>query len=101
MGPAAAGAECLGHPCLRRARRERQAPHGDAAPEGDRDRRPMKARSARDAAPASFRWRAHLLLGLLAMSALTLAWRAVDLQVVDYGFLSPARDARLLRLLRN
>ena len=47
----------------------------------------MKARSARDAAPASFRWRAHLLLGLLAMSALTLAWRAVNLQLVDHGFL--------------
>jgi cell division protein FtsI (penicillin-binding protein 3) len=59
----------------------------------------MKARSACDAAPASFRWRAHLLLGLLAMSALTLAWRAVNLQLVDHGFLAREGDARFSRVL--
>src|SRR5256885_9062380 len=51
---------------------------GAPAPEGDRDHRAMKMRSARKLAPGSFRWRAHLLQGLLAMSALALAWRAVN-----------------------
>ena len=59
----------------------------------------MKLRSARDAAPASFRWRAHLLQGLLAMSALALAWRAVNLQLVDHGFLAREGDARFSRVL--
>ncbi len=59
----------------------------------------MKPRSARDAAPASFRWRAHLLLGLLAISALALAWRAVNLQLVDHGFLAREGDARFSRVL--
>src|SRR5258708_6905340 len=99
MGPAAARAERLGYPCLRRARRQRQTPHGDAACEGHRDRRPMKLRSARDAAPASFRWRAHLLQGLLGVSALALAWRAVNLQLVDHGFLAREGDARFSRVL--
>src|SRR5438874_234651 len=99
MGPAAARAERLVHSCLRRARREREAAHGDAAPEADRDRRPMKSRSARDAAPASFRWRSLLLQGLLAISALALAWRAVNLQLVDHGFLAREGDARFSRVL--
>src|SRR5437016_11536832 len=98
MGPAAARAERLVHPCLRRARREREAPHGDAATEADRDRRPMKSRSARDAVPASFRWRSLLLQGLLAISALALAWRAVNLQLVDHGFLAREGDARFSRV---
>src|ERR1700730_958873 len=59
----------------------------------------MKPRSARDAAPGSFRWRAHLLLGLLAISALELAWRAVNLQLVDHGFLAREGDARFSRVL--
>jgi cell division protein FtsI (penicillin-binding protein 3) len=36
---------------------------------------------------ASFKWRAYLLFGLLGASAVALAWRAVDLQVVDKHFL--------------
>ncbi len=59
----------------------------------------MKLRSARDAAPASFRWRAHLLQGLLGVSALALAWRAVNLQLVDHGFLAREGDARFSRVL--
>jgi cell division protein FtsI (penicillin-binding protein 3) len=59
----------------------------------------MKARSARDHAPASFRWRAHLLIALLAMSALALAWRAINLQLVDHGFLAREGDARFSRVL--
>jgi cell division protein FtsI (penicillin-binding protein 3) len=59
----------------------------------------MKARSARDGAPDSFRWRAYLLLGVLALSALGLLWRAVDLQLVDHGFLARQGDARFSRVL--
>jgi len=59
----------------------------------------MKARSARDTTPASFRWRAHLLIGVLGACALGLAWRAVNLQLVDHGFLARQGDARFSRVL--
>ncbi len=59
----------------------------------------MKARSARDNAPASFRWRAYLLLGLLSACALGLTWRAANLQLVDHGFLARQGDARFSRVL--
>jgi len=36
---------------------------------------------------ASFRWRSYLLFGVLACSAVALVWRAVELQLVDKGFL--------------
>src|SRR4029077_3320409 len=48
---------------------------------------------------ASFRWRAHLLQGLLAVSALALAWRAGKLQLGDHGFLAREGDARFSRVL--
>ena len=57
----------------------------------------MKARNARDAA-ASFRWRAYLLIGLLICGALGLVWRAVNLQLVDHGFLAKEGDARFSRV---
>ena len=57
----------------------------------------MKAR--RDDASGSFYWRAHLLLGLLGACALGLAWRAVNLQLVDHGFLAKEGDARFSRVL--
>ena len=59
----------------------------------------MKARSARDGAPVSFRWRAFLLMALLAACALGLVWRAVNLQLVDHGFLARQGDARFSRVL--
>jgi cell division protein FtsI (penicillin-binding protein 3) len=59
----------------------------------------MKARSARDTTPGSFRWRSALLQGLLASGALALAWRAVTLQLVDHGFLAREGDARYSRVL--
>jgi cell division protein FtsI (penicillin-binding protein 3) len=60
----------------------------------------MKARSTRDTAPDSFRWRAHLLVGLLGAAALGLSWRAVNLQLVDHGFLTRQGDARFSRVLQ-
>jgi len=58
----------------------------------------MKARNLRDAAPLSFRWRAYLLMGLLACCALGLLWRAVNLQLVDHTFLAREGDARFSRV---
>ncbi len=59
----------------------------------------MKARGAREEAPGSFRWRASLLFGLLAACALALLYRAVNLQLVDHGFLAKEGDARFSRVL--
>jgi len=59
----------------------------------------MKARSARDGAPVSYRWRALLLMGLLGLCALGLVWRAINLQLVDHGFLARQGDARFSRVL--
>jgi cell division protein FtsI (penicillin-binding protein 3) len=59
----------------------------------------MKTRPASDGAQDSFRWRAALLISLLIASAVALAWRAVDLQLVDHGFLTREGDARFSRVL--
>jgi len=61
----------------------------------------MKAGRVRgDAAPRSFRWRAHVLLGALTLACGALLWRAVDLQLVDHGFLARQGDARFSRVLQ-
>ena len=59
----------------------------------------MKSRGPRQDTPGSFRWRAYLLLGLLATCALGLVYRAVNLQLVDHGFLAKEGDARFSRVL--
>ena len=58
----------------------------------------MKARTSRAASPASLRWRAYLLMGLLACSAAGLVWRAVNLALVDHTFLAREGDARFSRV---
>ncbi|HEV2284870.1 MAG TPA: penicillin-binding transpeptidase domain-containing protein [Steroidobacteraceae bacterium] len=61
----------------------------------------MKTRSTRaEAAPRSFRWRSTVLLALLALGCGALLWRAVDLQLVDHGFLARQGDARFSRVLQ-
>jgi cell division protein FtsI (penicillin-binding protein 3) len=60
----------------------------------------MKARSAHDPAPRSFRWRSRALLGLLTLAGAALLWRAVNLQLVDHGFLARQGDARFTRVLQ-
>lgn len=61
----------------------------------------MKARSLRgDPAPRSFRWRARVLLAALTLACAALLWRAVDLQLVDHGFLARQGDARFSRVLQ-
>src|SRR5262249_955376 len=102
VGPAAARAERLVEPCLCGTRREHQAPTGAAPAEGNRDRVAVmqkSSRSTRELAPGFFRWRSYLLQGLLALAALTLAYRAVNLQLVDHGFLAKEGDARFSRVL--
>lgn len=58
----------------------------------------MKARRTHRAAPA-FGWRVYLLLGILTAIALGLLSRAVDLQLVDYTFLSGQGTARFTRVV--
>ena len=56
----------------------------------------MKTRRAHRNPPA-FRWRAYFLLGVLTLIAVGLIVRAVDLQLVEYTFLSQQGDARFIR----
>jgi cell division protein FtsI (penicillin-binding protein 3) len=57
------------------------------------------SRGAQVDMPRSFRWRAHLAFGALACAAVGLVWRAVNLQLVDHGFLSSQGDARFSRVV--
>src|SRR5215213_5663473 len=57
----------------------------------------MIARGKRDVSPYTFRWRAYVLLALLVCSAVALLWRAVNLQLVDHGFLAKEGNARFSR----
>ena len=47
--------------------------------------------------PPAFRWRAYFLLGVLTLIAIGLIVRAVDLQLVEYRFLTEQGDARFIR----
>ncbi len=58
----------------------------------------MSGRRVRQRAPA-YRWRAYFLLGVLAVLGLGLVARAVDLQLVDYTFLTRQGDARFTRIV--
>jgi cell division protein FtsI (penicillin-binding protein 3) len=60
--------------------------------------RPLN-RSRATSSPASFRWRAYLLVALLACGAGGLVWRAVSLQLVDHTFLVKEGDARVSRVV--
>ena len=46
---------------------------------------------------ALFPWRFRLVLGLLGIMVAAIAWRIVDLQVIDHDFLKGQGDARSLR----
>ena len=59
----------------------------------------MKSRHSFDA-PLSFRWRAYVLIGLLVCSAMGLVYRAVNLTLVDHGFLAKEGDARFSRVVQ-
>ena len=59
----------------------------------------MSGRTEREMHTASFRWRAYLLFGLLACSAVALVWRAVELQLIDKGFLQKRGTQNYSRVL--
>ena len=58
----------------------------------------FKKKARATGGPLSFRWRAYLLMGLLACGAGGLIWRAVSLQLVDHTFLAKEGDARVSRV---
>ncbi len=59
-----------------------------------------RGRGAARGAPAapSFRLRSATLVGLLGLAAAGLAWRAVDLQLVDHAFLQGQGNQRFMRV---
>jgi len=59
----------------------------------------MKSRRSFDA-PGSFRWRAHVLVGVLICGASALVYRAVNLTLVDHTFLAKEGDARFSRVVQ-
>ncbi len=61
----------------------------------------MKLRpSESDAQAKSYRWRSTLVLGLVALGAVGLAARAIELQLVDHGFLAKQGDDRSMRVVK-
>src|ERR1700736_2913725 len=104
VGPAAARAKLLVIARLRRTRGERQAANESAADPGRADRATVKLkvtakpRSGENEAQArSFRWRSAVVLGLVVAGGAGLAARAVELQLLDHGFLAKQGDERSLR----
>ena len=61
----------------------------------------MKQRSSEGAPKASgYRWRATVVLGLVVLAAAALALRAVELQLLDHGFLAKQGDDRSMRVVK-
>jgi cell division protein FtsI (penicillin-binding protein 3) len=48
----------------------------------------------------TYRWRAAAILGLVVLGAVGLAARAVELQLLDHGFLSKQGDQRSMRVVK-
>jgi len=60
-----------------------------------------KPRSGENEAQArSFRWRSAVVLGLVVAGAVGLAARAVELQLLDHGFLAKQGDDRSMRVVK-
>ncbi|MGB6356697.1 MAG: penicillin-binding transpeptidase domain-containing protein [Steroidobacteraceae bacterium] len=61
----------------------------------------MKLRSGdNDAQAKSYRWRSTLVLGLVLLGAVGLVARAVELQLLDHGFLAKQGDDRSMRVVK-
>ncbi len=61
----------------------------------------MKPRAAdNDVQAKSYRWRSVLVLALVVLGAAGLAARAVELQLLDHGFLARQGDDRSMRVLK-
>jgi cell division protein FtsI (penicillin-binding protein 3) len=57
-------------------------------------------RNDKDFHAATFRWRSALVLGLVVCGAAVLVARAVELQLVDHGFLAKQGDDRTMRVVK-
>jgi cell division protein FtsI (penicillin-binding protein 3) len=53
-----------------------------------------------DAQAKSYRWRSTVILGLVLLGAAGLVARAVELQLLDHGFLASQGDARSMRVVK-
>jgi cell division protein FtsI (penicillin-binding protein 3) len=61
----------------------------------------VKLRSGdNDAQAKSYRWRSSLILGLVVLGAVGLVARAVELQLLDHGFLAKQGDDRSMRVVK-
>ena len=61
----------------------------------------MKLRSGdNDAQAKSYRWRSTVILGLVLVGASLLVARAVELQLLDHGFLAKQGDDRSMRVVK-
>jgi cell division protein FtsI (penicillin-binding protein 3) len=56
--------------------------------------------SDNDAQAKSYRWRSTLILGLVIVGAVGLVFRAVELQLLDHGFLAKQGDDRSMRVVK-
>jgi cell division protein FtsI (penicillin-binding protein 3) len=54
----------------------------------------------KDAQAKSYRWRSAVVLGLVVLGAIGLAARAVELQLLDHGFLAKQGDDRSMRVVK-
>src|SRR3984957_10479029 len=107
MGPPAARTKLLVIACLRRTRGECQAANESAANPRRADRAAVKPRftakprsGENEAQARSFRWRSGVVLGLVVLGAVGLAARAVELQLMDHGFLAKQGDDRSMRVVK-
>src|SRR5258708_2500858 len=86
---------------LRRARRQRQITNDPATDSRCEDRPPVKLRSGENGrSTKSYRWRSVVVLGLVVLGAIGLAARAVELQLLDHGFLAKQGDDRSMRVVK-
>jgi cell division protein FtsI (penicillin-binding protein 3) len=53
-----------------------------------------------DAQAKSYRWRSGVILGLVLLGAAGLVARAIELQLLDHGFLAGQGDARSMRVVK-
>src|ERR1700678_3727193 len=101
VGALAARTKLLVLACLRRARGERQIADEHPADSRCEDRPTVKLRSGESQRPAkSYRWRSAVVLGLVVLGAIGLAARAVELQLLDHGFLAKQGDDRSMRVVK-
>ena len=61
----------------------------------------MKQRASESSSELkSYRWRSAVILGLVVCGAVGLGARAVELQLIDHGFLAKQGDDRSMRVVK-